>query len=279
MKRYKNNHRAADQVSFFQKYFFSFFFMWLGLGAWENVFAGNYKEGMLQYEKGNFQEAFRLIKKAAQEKNAQAEYQLSLMYQKGEGISADKEQAFYWCRRAAHRDHMKAAYAVSKMYQNPSLVEHDNQQAYYWLRRAAELDLENGWLSMALMYLNGELVERDTESAIAWLKHAADKENVIALTLLGKMYEKGQDVEKDEVSARLFFTRAAEKDISNLIDQASALKSRSEARYRLGKMIEEGRGGVSGDEIEAFKWYKKAAEDGNSAAKERLAKFDEIGHL
>ncbi len=258
--------------------FLALFFIWGSLSTWGNAYADDFQDGLVQYEEGHYHEAFKLIEKVAETGNANAEYKLALMYWYGKGVNVDYEKAFYWCKRAAHQDHMKAAYALSKMFQSDNLIEKDNQEAYYWFRRAAELDMENGKLAIALMYYKGTLVEKDIEAGLTWLQKAAEEENITALTKLATMYEQGENVEKNESLALSLYTKAAEKNVDQLMSRESALQSRSEAQYRLGKMIEEGRGGATKNKDKAIEWYKKAATDGNDEAERRLEKMDIGSH-
>lgn len=240
-----------------------------GAGLGGVSLADDFTDGMALYHDKRYEKAFELIKKAAQAENPDAQYRLSSMYWHGRGVDADYEQAFLWCRRAAFNDHVKAAYALSEMYRK-GIIEEDQQQAYYWFRRAAELDRENGHLAMALMYYRGTLVEKNIEKALTWFYQAADEGNVTALTMLGIMYEMGGHVEKDIERAWSLFAEAADRDIEGLTYRDAARQSRAEARYHLAKIIEAGREGVAADPEAALQWYRKAAEDGNAAAKARL---------
>ncbi len=278
MKPVERNISVTTRAIFSLRNLFVLLFLYGCLSAWGNVFADDFQDGIAQYEQGHYHEAFKLIKKVAETGNAEAEYKLALMYWYGKGVNVDYEQAFSWCKKAAHQDHMKAAYALSKMFQSDNLIEKDSQEAYYWFRRAAELDMENGRLAIALMYYKGTLVEKDVEAGLTWLQKAAEEENIIALTKLAMMYEKGENVEKNEATALVLFKKAAEKNVDHLISRDSALQSRAEAQYRLGKMIEDGRGGASKNKDVAIKWYKKAAADGNDEAEKRLEKMDIGSH-
>ncbi len=231
--------------------------------------ADDFREGMALYDSGRYAEAFEYIKKAAEADNPDAQYRLSSMYWHGKGVDANYEAAFLWCRRAAFQEHVKAAYALSDMYRK-GIVDDDNHQAYYWFRRAAELDMENGRLAMALMYYRGTVTGKNVDKALKWFHKAAEDGNVTALTMLGIMYENGEHVEKDEAMALALFTEAVGKEVKALTYRKTALESRSEAQYHLGRMIEEGRGGVAADPDTALLWYRKAAEGGNRAAQARL---------
>jgi TPR repeat protein len=67
---------------------------------------------------------------------------------------------------------------------------------------------------------------------------------------LGDLYEQGVGVAQDDVEALKWFRLAAEQDDAD-------------AQYHLGRMYEEGRGGVEQDYVEAGQWYRLSAEKRN----------------
>ncbi|WP_197413067.1 J domain-containing protein [Vibrio sp. MEBiC08052] len=67
-----------------------------------------------------------------------AQYQLALYYQQGQGVKADPKQSFYWMEQAAENGHTQAQLQVVNAYLNGSNgVTPDKTQAIYWLTRLA----------------------------------------------------------------------------------------------------------------------------------------------
>ena len=54
--------------------------------------------------KENYEKAFTSCKEEAEQGNAEAQYFLASMYDKGDGVEQDKQKAFYWYTKAAEQD-------------------------------------------------------------------------------------------------------------------------------------------------------------------------------
>ena len=67
-------------------------------------------EGKQQYEKGDYRSAFKYFTKAAELGDAEAHYQLSLLYHEGEGVDKDKEKEIHHYEEAAIGGHPRARY-------------------------------------------------------------------------------------------------------------------------------------------------------------------------
>ena len=59
------------------------------------------REGHRAYERGDYDEAFRLYRLVADKDDALAQSRLGLMYEKGRGVGQDDVEAYRWYRRAA----------------------------------------------------------------------------------------------------------------------------------------------------------------------------------
>ncbi|SIN72081.1 Sel1 repeat-containing protein [Sulfurivirga caldicuralii] len=59
----------------------------------ELLYAGPYENGLKAYENGNFKEAVKWFKEAAEQGHAEAQYKLGLMYDNGQGVRQDKSKA------------------------------------------------------------------------------------------------------------------------------------------------------------------------------------------
>ena len=103
--------------------------------------------------------------------------------------------------------------------------------------------------------------------------------NAAAQFYLGLMYENGRGVAQDEEQAVTFYGRAAQQGNasaqSNLVYIAQ--KGNGSAQLHLGKMYEKG-WGVAKDHEQAVTWYRLAAEQGKTAAKNNLVYIAEQGN-
>ena len=60
------------------------------------------------------------------------------MYDKGEGVEQDHEEAVKWYRKAADQGDADAQFNLGVMYYNGEGVPEDDKEAVKWWRKAAE---------------------------------------------------------------------------------------------------------------------------------------------
>jgi len=76
--------------------------------------------------------------KAADQGDAQAQYNLGVMYDKGEGVAQNKTEAAHWYRKAADQGDAQAQYNLGVMYDKGEGVAQNKAEAVNWYRKAAD---------------------------------------------------------------------------------------------------------------------------------------------
>ncbi len=99
---------------------------------------GEHELGMEAFKKGQYTEAFRLIKVSAENGSVESQFILSTMYRHGLGIEADEYAGFFWCKKAAEEEHVEAQFQLGLMYLGGEGVTEDETEAQEWLWAAAE---------------------------------------------------------------------------------------------------------------------------------------------
>ena len=94
-------------------------------------------EGMQAYDRGDYATAFREWLPRAQQGIGEAQYNLGLLYARGQGVPQDDGQAIQWFRRAADQGYAPAQYSLGVMYAEGRGVSQDVAEAYFWLNLAA----------------------------------------------------------------------------------------------------------------------------------------------
>ena len=82
-------------------------------------------------------EARSWYRKAAEQGDAAAQYNLGVMYDKGEGVPQDYQEAVGWYRKAAEQGDASAQHNLGFMYANGDGVPQDYVQAHKWVNLAA----------------------------------------------------------------------------------------------------------------------------------------------
>ncbi|MEW5912716.1 MAG: tetratricopeptide repeat protein [Thermodesulfobacteriota bacterium] len=95
------------------------------------------KEANAAYHRGDYATAYREFKPLAAKGDAVAQYNLGVMYYKGQGVPKDYKQAACWYRKAAEQGHTSAQYSLGAMYSKGEGVPKDNVLAHMWLNLAA----------------------------------------------------------------------------------------------------------------------------------------------
>lgn len=62
-----------------------------------------FKQGKIAYDQGNYAEAFKWYKKAAEQGGADSQFYLGIMHVHGLGVKQEHQQAVKWFKRAAEQ--------------------------------------------------------------------------------------------------------------------------------------------------------------------------------
>ena len=198
-------------------------------------------------------------RRAAEQGDVGAQYNLGVRYADGLGVPQDDREAVRWWRLAADQGHAGAQNDLGFMYDTGRGVPQDDREAVRWYRLAAEQGFARAQLNLGRKYLEGRGVAQDDRKAVRWYRLAAEQGHAGAQTAMGFMYANGLGVERDDAEAVRWYRLAA--------DQGDA-----EGQFRLGGMYAEGRG-VPQDDREAVRWYRLAAEQGDAEAQAALERL------
>jgi len=137
--------------------------------------AANGTDGVAAYDAGDYREALRIFRPLAERGNAEAQYYLGLMYEKGNGVSKDKERMRTWYTRAADGGHAKAQYKLAVGYAfGLGGVAQSDEDAVKWLKQSAENGYKRAQKVLGRADAEGRFgLPRDREQADYWTKKAA----------------------------------------------------------------------------------------------------------
>jgi hypothetical protein len=89
------------------------------------------------YVRGNYDKALTDLQFLADGGEPRAQYDLGLMYDRGDGVSQSDAKAMRWYERAAEQGEPRAQYNLGLMYLNGQGVPPDVVRAYYWIGLSA----------------------------------------------------------------------------------------------------------------------------------------------
>jgi TPR repeat protein len=133
------------------------------------------------------------------------------MYAEGRGVSQNDVEALQWFRRAANQGNADAQFNLGVMYANGQGVPQDEAEAVKWYRLAADQGNAYARTNLGLMYAGGRGVPQDSSEAVKWYRLAADQDAAAAEYNLGEAYRDGRGVPQNYTEAIKLFRRAADQ--------------------------------------------------------------------
>jgi TPR repeat protein len=187
-------------------------------------------------------------------------YRLGWKYKTGQGAERDLEKAFHWFEKAAKQGHPEAQFETGRCYEFGEGVPEDLRQAARWFEEAAMQGHAEAQFYLGGLYWFGEGFERNEEKALnLWFLGAANGEPDCQHNLAAHYFNLGEKDPANYRKAYYWYRQAAEGGLPG--DQ-----------YMVGLMCENG-WGVKKDEHSALSWYKKAAAQNHSKARQRLSEL------
>ena len=220
-------------------------------------------EALSAYQQGDYDVALQGFRRAAEQGEADAQFILGSMYDRGEGVLQDYAEAAKWWRRAAEQGHVFAQISLGELFRNGEGVLQDYAEAVKWFRRAAEQGNVDAQVSLGDMHSDGEGVSQNDAEALKWYRRAAEQGDTSAQFILGSRYLNGRGVLQDYAEAARWFRRAGER-------------GDAPSQFNLALMYQWGEG-TAQDDTQAVKWYRRAAEQGFPHAQINLGLMYETG--
>jgi TPR repeat protein len=103
-----------------------------GMPTW-TILGGGYQS----YLKGDYQAAYEEWLPLAELGDAEAQFNLGVMYDEGAGIDQDLVKAASWYRKAADQGFLDAQTNLGMMYYEGQGIPRDHAEAAKWFKRAA----------------------------------------------------------------------------------------------------------------------------------------------
>jgi uncharacterized protein len=98
---------------------------------------------MIKQENSDFKVIFKLLEQAAVQDHPHAQYNLGVMYQRGDGVEANDRKAFLWYEKSAQSGLAKAQYNLGMFYYMGIGVDQNEDEAIKWWRKAADQGQED----------------------------------------------------------------------------------------------------------------------------------------
>lgn len=250
--------------------------------------------GELLYIENKYNEAFPLVKEAAENGNPRAMYILAMSYKDGSGVEFNQDlkcewlnranglgeplsminYAYFCCKDKAEKLRILSEYFVplKKLADSGDVLaqfeygdylcsETDDKKeiGVLILKEIALRGFVPAKCLLGIKYYFGEGIEEDLTKSFEWLNKAAEQGFAQAQDWIGFFYNQGIFVKRNDAEASKWFGRAAEQGYAN-------------AQYNLACLYEWGNG-VTYNMKKAVDLYQKAAKQGHEDAQNRIKKL------
>ncbi len=179
------------------------------------------------FAEGETAEEFKVIKKAAELGEPNAQYKLGLIYEKGGTVvGAHEPTAVLWFSQAAQRGHAMAQEKMGTRYLTGKGVGVDVKKAEELLLLSGNQGYARGQYRLGQLYNRGASgVRRSYEKAVDWYTKAAKQNYAPAQYYLGGMYAMGKGVAVDRIEAYAWLALAAKQKYSKAIKSIDGLSN------------------------------------------------------
>lgn len=226
--------------------------------------ADTFENAVNFYLEQKYYKAFKIFDTLANQGNADAQYNLGMLYYTGKGIAQNKVLAFIWFDTASNAGHRLAQNKLGYMYEKGEVVgTQDQVKAFKEFLKSAVQNYDLAQLNLGMKY-NNNIKEESLKRALFWYQKAADNGNTAAMNNLANMYYAGQTIPKDHEKAYNLYFKAAKR-------------GDAVAQFNISMMYYNGEY-VKQSDKETLSWLTLAAKAGLAIAQVRLGTFYREGY-
>ena len=139
------------------------------------VFA-DWEAGVDAYQAGDYATALKEFRRLAEQGDADAQLNLGVMYEDGQGVTQDYKKALKWYRLAAEQGDATAWHQLGVMHHYGWGVKTNYKEALRFYRLAAPQVVQSQY-SLGAMHYQGQGVNQDIVIAYMWFYVAAKNGN------------------------------------------------------------------------------------------------------
>ena len=135
--------------------------------------------------------------RSASRKQAESDFKIGYLYEKGIGVPLDPAEAFKWYKKAADAGLAEAQYNLGVLYYNGIGVQRDHTEALNWFLKAAKQGIPEAQFNSANAFRSGDGTDRDYVKAKDWYLKAARQGYAPAQFNLAALHENGEGTSQD----------------------------------------------------------------------------------
>ena len=150
------------------------------------------------------QSDFEATKARAEGGDAQAQYELGLMYERGEDVRQNNQEAVKWYRLAAEQGDAMGQYRLGYMYSQGKGVDQNltddemSAESAKWTRLSANQGNVKAQMSLGLLHQYGVGVAQNDQEAVKWFRLAAEQGEATSIEYLAIMDREGRGTAQND---------------------------------------------------------------------------------
>ena len=212
------------------------------------------------FQRGLYKTAYNLAMERAKNGDPAAQTLVAEILSRGLGVPVDAAQAAKWYARAAEQGIPEAQFQYALLLLDGRYVKKDEREAHALMQAAAEAGNRLAQFNFAQLLVEEDPGDAGLAEAVSYYERAAATGLADAQYAMAQLYANGTGgKKKDDAAARRLLVQAARQNYDT-------------AQLDLATWLINGRGGER-DLKSGFGWMKRAADGGNVAARNRLAKL------
>lgn len=154
-------------------------------------FADEMSKGLTAYQAGRYDEAYQAWLPLAKKGDANAQFNLGLLYRNGFGVKQNDREALIWFSQAAQQGLLDAQYNTGLMYMEGRGVATSKIDAFQWWKLAASKGHAGAQHNLAVLYAYGMGTGVDTTKALELWRQSAAQGHKGARKALHHAYTEG----------------------------------------------------------------------------------------
>lgn len=194
-------------------------------------------------------DAVEFVRQKANQGDAEAQFQLAVIYQNGRLIQQDQQQAREWLHKAAEQGHVKAMFNLGVTYGDGLGVPVDDAEAFKWYQAAASVGDPRAHFNLGSFYIAGRGTPIDGPKANEHWFEAALRGMHLAQVRLALSFARGDGGKVDHQLAFVWAYVAKDKDANARIildavtqaisaEEASALEREAHSVIQMMRTID-----------------------------------------
>jgi TPR repeat protein len=170
----------------------------------------DFQAGLDACNRGDYAAALREWQPLAEKGDANAQYNVGLLYTRGQGVPEDLVKAVEWYLKAAEKGVAAAQFNLGVIYANgQGGVPQNLPEARKWLEKAASRGIAEAEDALGYFHDAGQGVTKDSAQALIWYRKAAEAGLASAQYQMGLRHDLGQGMPRDYAEAMKWYRKAA----------------------------------------------------------------------